>query len=307
VRASPPRYSVSPMSRALADAYLAAAATADGTDALDRDALDQALAARCAEAAAALPDVAIDRVALARALATRTTPTTIDTCDAIELALALACAAGDRAALARFEAEYLRPVPAGLAHMRLDRAVIDDVVQRTRTRLLVAEPGTTARVVDYAGRGKLRGLVQVVATRLALDHTRAQPRGGADELDDLAAVADDPELAFLKATYRDAWKAAFTAAVGELDARGRNLVRLHHLTGVTLEQLAAMYGVHRATAVRWLADARAQLLRGTRKRLAATLAVSSDEVDSILALIGSRLEASVGRLLGDDDGDPAGT
>lgn len=287
------------MSRALADAYLAAAA-ATGDAPPDLDTLDRALATRCAEVTAALPDVAIDPVALVRALASRTTPTTLDACDTIELALALACASGDRAALTRFEADYLRTVPAGLAHMRLDRAVVDDVVQRTRTRLLVAEPGATARIVDYAGRGKLRGLVQVVATRLALDHTRAQPRGGADELDDLAAVADDPELAFLKATYRDAWKAAFTAAVGDLDARGRNLVRLHHLTGVTLEQLAAMYGVHRATAVRWLAEARAQLLRGTRKRLAAALAVSSDEVDSILALIGSRLEASVGRLLGDD-------
>jgi RNA polymerase sigma-70 factor (ECF subfamily) len=168
---------------------------------------------------------------------------------------------------------------------------------------LVAEPGA-ARVVEYAGRGRLRGLVQVVATRLAVDHTRAKDRpGGGDELDDLVAIADDPELAFLKATYRAAWREAFTAAVGDLDARARNLLRLHHLGGATLEQLAAMYGVHRATAVRWLADARAGLLRGTRRRLTAALAVSPAELDSILALIGSRLEASVGRLLA-DDGDP---
>ncbi|MBL8621362.1 MAG: transcriptional regulator [Myxococcales bacterium] len=261
-------------------------------------ALDDAVA----RAAAALPGVAIDRPALAAALAERAASGEVD---AIELALALACARGDAAALAIFERDYLRGLPASLAHMRLDAAVIDDVVQRTRTRLLVAEPGATARVVEYAGRGRLRGLVQVVATRLAVDHTRAKdrPGGGGDELDDLVAVADDPELAFLKATYRAAWREAFTAAVGDLDARARNLLRLHHLGGATLEQLAAMYGVHRATAVRWLADARAGLLRGTRRRLTAALDVSPTELDSILAMIGSRLEASVGRLLA-DDGDP---
>ena len=147
--------------------------------------------------------------------------------------------------------------------------------------------------------------MQVVATRIALDHTRAKdrPTAGGDELDALAAIADDPELAFLKATYRAAWRDAFTAAAGDLDARARNLLRLHHLGGATLEQLAAMYGVHRATAVRWLADARAALARGTRRRLTASLDVSPAELDSILAMIGSRLEASVGRLLA-DDGEP---
>lgn len=260
-------------------------------------ALDDAVA----RATAALPGVAIDGAALTAALAARAGGGAVD---AVELALALACARGDAAALAIFERDYLRDLPASLAHMRLDAAVIDDVVQRTRARLLVAEPGAAARVVEYAGRGRLRGLVQVVATRLAVDHTRAKDRpGGGDELDELVAIADDPELAFLKATYRAAWREAFTAAVGDLDARARNLLRLHHLGGATLEQLAAMYGVHRATAVRWLADARAGLLRGTRRRLTAALAVSPTELDSILALIGSRLEASVGRLLA-DDGDP---
>ena len=222
---------------------------------------------------------------------------------ALELALAHGCAAGDPAALAALERHYLAGIPAGLGHMKLPAAVVDDVVQLTRARLLVAEPGATPRILEYAGQGRLRGLVQVVAARAAVDHTRGQRRftGDDDSLADLAAVADDPELQFLKAHYREAWKAAFTAAAGDLDARDRNLLRLHHLSGVTLEQLAAMYGVHRATVVRWLADVRRRLLDGTRSRLGATLAVSSEELDSILALIGSRLEASVGRLLAPDD------
>lgn len=237
----------------------------------------------------------IDRDELAAEL-TRRELVTADA--AVELAIALACARGDRAALAAFERAYLAEVPAGLAHMKLDRATIDDLLQEVRAKLLVVEPGARPRILEYAGQGKLRGLCQVMAARAAVSRLRAGKRTAPD--DDVAALAaagDDPELAFLKAHYRDAFKAAFTAAAAELDARDRNLLRLHHLGGVTLDQLAAMYGVHRATAVRWLADVRKRVLAGTRGALRARLAVSADELDSIMELIGSRLDASVRRLL----------
>jgi hypothetical protein len=73
------------------------------------------------------------------------------------------------------------------------------------------------------------------------------------------------------------------------------MLRLHHLGGVTLDQLAAMYASLRHT-VRWLADVR-KPARGTRTMLRTRLAVSADELDSIMELIGSRLDASVRRLL----------
>ena len=218
--------------------------------------------------------------------------------DADELELAQACARGDAEALATLERDYLGPSRAGLAHMKLSAAVLDDVMQATRLKLLVATDDGPPRLVAYAGQGKLRGLVQVVAARAALDHVRGQARLVPDDATgDLAAIDDDPELAYLKAHYRDAWKTAFTEAAVALDPRDRNLLRLHHLSGVTLEALAAMYSVHRATAVRWLADARRRLLEGTRTRLGATLDVSSAELDSIMHLIDSRLDASVARLL----------
>lgn len=292
------------MGHELAAIYRAVHPEAAVTD----DALEATLGRLVDAAARAWPALAVDRAVLARLIAERVAPDRLDAAEpaAIELALARACALGDAAALAALEREYLAGIPAGLGHMKLPAAVVDDVVQLTRTRLLVAEAGATPRILDYAGQGKLRGLVQVVAARAALDHVRGQRRVADDDgLADLAAVADDPELQYLKAHYRDAWKAAFTAAAAELDARDRNLLRLHHLSGVTLEQLASIYGVHRATVVRWLGDVRRRLLSGTRTRLGAALAVSSEELDSILALIGSRLEASVGRLLADDP-DPAG-
>lgn len=287
------------MATSLAATYLAARpAEDDDTGPVDTAALDAALADACAVAERTWPAVAVDRAELVAALAARLAPGAVTADAAAELALALACARADRAALDAFDRAYLAEVPAGLAHMKLDRAVVDDLLQEVRAKLLVVEPGGRARILDYAGHGKLRGLCQVMAARAAVSRLRAGKRTAPD--DDVAALAaagDDPELAFLKAHYRDAFKAAFAAAAAELDARDRNLLRLHHLGGVTLDQLAAMYGVHRATAVRWLADVRKRLLAGTRGALRTRLAVSADELDSIMELIGSRLDASVRRLL----------
>src|SRR5262245_47786632 len=83
---------------------------------------------------------------------------------AAELGIAFACARRDPAALAAFDARYLRGIPAAIAHMRLAPALVDEVVQLVRTKLLT----TGEHLERYAGQGRLRGLVQVMAVRTAI-------------------------------------------------------------------------------------------------------------------------------------------
>jgi RNA polymerase sigma-70 factor len=212
-----------------------------------------------------------------------------------EIAFAEACARGEAAALERFEQDYLSIVSTALAHMKLDPIEVDEVRQIVRDRLLVGDP---PRILEYAGEGTLRGLVKVIAVRAALDRVRKQARDAPDDaLVNLASPANDPELAFLKDTYRAAFADAFAEAVKGLDARERNLLRLHHLGGVTLDDLAKMYGVHRATVVRQLASVRATLLSETQKGLKRRLKIGAAELESIMKLIESRLEVSVDGLL----------
>jgi RNA polymerase sigma-70 factor (ECF subfamily) len=101
----------------------------------------------------------------------------------------------------------------------------------------------------------------------------------------------------LKAKYRAAFRAAFAEAVASLAPKERNLLRMHLLGGVTLEQLASVHGVHRASIVRWLKDAREAVLSKTKAALARTLDVRADELESLHALAESRLDASIERLL----------
>ena len=249
-------------------------------------------------AAAALPQVAMDRAALAAAIREKLAapqPPALGPELATELHLALACARGDAHAIAHFDAKYLDVVPLALAPMKLAAATVEDVRAAVRDRLLLADGGHRPKIIDYAGQGRLRGLVQVSAVRTAISllrHAKKElPVAGDDVAARLATPEYDAELALIKAQYR----AAFAEAARELDARDRNLLRLHHLGGVTLEQLASMYGVHRATAVRWLAAARDRLFAGTRDRMKQQL--TDTELDEVMDLIQSRLEVSVRRLL----------
>jgi len=62
-------------------------------------------------------------------------------------------------------------------------------------------------------------------------------------------------------------------------------------------QVGKLYGVHRATAARWLSDAREALGALIRAELAARLRIATEDVDSIVRLVQSRVDMSLDRLL----------
>jgi RNA polymerase sigma-70 factor (ECF subfamily) len=113
----------------------------------------------------------------------------------------------------------------------------------------------------------------------------------------LPELAEDPVLDQMRRRFQGEFRAAFQAAIAALDERQRTLLRQHFLDGVNTEQLGALYRVHRATAFRWLRDARARLLRQIRAELVTRLGIGRDELDSLLRLIDSRFEVSAERVL----------
>jgi len=259
--------------------------------------LEAALRAACELAEGAWEDVPVVREELVRTLAGL--PASVDALSEAsirEVALALACARREDAALARLEADYWSGVRGALAAMQLPDDVREEVEQEVRRKLLVGDP---PKLVGYAGRGSLRGLLKVTATRTAISMLRKSGREGPGDDAVVDATGErDPELAFLEARYRAVFREAFEEAVAGLGPRERNLLRLHFLRRMTLEQLATMYGVHRATIVRHLAKARMSIERATKAGLRERLRADRREVDSVLDLIRSRYDVSVERMLG---------
>jgi RNA polymerase sigma-70 factor, ECF subfamily len=220
---------------------------------------------------------------------------------ATDLFLACACAHGSAAAIEIFERRYMSVIDGALRTTHRDAEIISEVKQRIRHRVLVGEPEPSRPAIcGYTGRGPLRSWLRVMAVREAIridQHARREV-----PLDDdapLQAISgqNDPEFDALKRRYRAEFKQAFDAALGTLSDRDRIILRQHFMDGLTIDQLGRLHGVHRATAARHLKRAEERLLARTRQAFQVRINVTRVEFESILRLIWSRLEVSLGGLM----------
>jgi RNA polymerase sigma-70 factor (ECF subfamily) len=240
-------------------------------------------------AQASWPELALDPsrfVARLRELSSAS----IDDAEALhvgDLWLATAASLGDAKAIAAFEATVMQPV---LERMR-GREHVDDVAQLLRAQLLVGE---SPRILGYAGRAPLERWLGVALSRM-LEHARrdASKHGALDDDDGDLAAAADLEHMLLRAEARAALAEALRAAVDELDAEDRALLRLHVSDQLGIDELARLYGVHRATAARRVERARRELGRLTRKSLATQLALPPWEVESLVRIVRSSFRSLV--------------
>lgn len=245
------------------------------------------------------PDVVVDAVAFGAHLERLNVAVDADNPHAADLYLAFACANGDPKAIAAFEHELAQVIEASARRIYAAQEFVDEVVQLVRERLLVATTGKP-RIAEFSGQGSLRAWVRISAMRVAMNLLRDRKRDAIvqDEVFfQLSGSPDDPERAKARARYGQACSQALRTAFGELTSRERNLLRMHHLHGLTIDELAPTFRVHRATVARWLAQARDHLLAKTRDGLRERLAVGDDEVDSILRALAGQIEISVSRLL----------
>jgi RNA polymerase sigma-70 factor (ECF subfamily) len=258
-----------------------------------------------AAARAVYPDLTVDAATfaaeLARRLGSDASPEQLARVRADHVHIAIACAAGDPLAIRRFEAEFLDEVDATARRLRARPDQTDEVRSQLRRILFVSEPGRPAALREFSGRGDLRSYLRVMATRelVRVINKGRREVGVTDEAFlDMLSPGSDPELSYLRERYRADVDAAMRAALATLADQPRALLRYSLVDGWTVDRIGALYGIHRATAARRVAAAREELGAAIRVGLAARLAISVDEVDSIVRLVQSRIEISLERLLG---------
>ena len=219
-------------------------------------------------------------------------PETLD--DRLARDLVLTSLWADGRALPVFERELVPALVCALRKLRLDDATIDDLLQTLRTALFLE-----ARAIrTYRGQGDLRGFLRITAVRLALrgkQSKQGKPSLAEDALVDQIAPGDDPELGYLKALYRPAFRRAILASIGDLPEKDRTLLRQQVIDGLGIDQLALVYGVHRATCARWLTSARAMFFEGTRRRFLQEVPLRPSEQASLFHLVESQLDLTLSR------------
>lgn len=253
-------------------------------------------------AAARWPGLTFDAAALrASLLACQIDPTDADlAARGAELVLAHAAAAGDRQALALLERELL-PRARGTMHRYVrDEARTDELVQQLRVHMLLADGGPP-RIARYDGRAPLGAWLCMCAARLALHALRDERRRHEVPVewnDALAQLtADDDAVEPLRAKWADAVAAALRTSCESLSRRHRAVIRLLFVEGSGVDDVAAVYQVHRVTVWRWVQEAQQALRDGVRAQLGAALAADQIGASTLVAWVEGQVLLSLDQVL----------
>ncbi|CAN5901321.1 hypothetical protein BH11MYX2_BH11MYX2_40360 [soil metagenome] len=272
--------------------------------------LERKLWALVAEGRAAWPSLAVDGNDVVAFIARQISEAPEEALEGLrpaDIYLACACAKQVPGAINTFDRDYIKEVDIALARMRITGSRLADVKQLVRQRLFVGggtsgAPTSPGKISEYAGRGDLRRWVRSVAVRTCLNDLRKGKREILVDDDQMiaqhAVSADDPEIQYMKRTYSNEFKAAFSDALSQLGPREQTLLRYHHVDGLNIDEIGAIYRVHRVTAFRWLEKAKELLVRSTLETLRTRLKLPSAELDSVLRMIRSQIHLSLIRHLG---------
>jgi RNA polymerase sigma-70 factor (ECF subfamily) len=224
----------------------------------------------------------------------------LDVRQTTDLYLACGCSSGQHRALLAFEKYCEQEWGRGTARYSLQASQALEIKQSLRTRLFVSSETHSGHIRRYSGKGALRAWYRTTVVRATIDYLRANDRQQRlheqGDLDEHVALVD-LELDYLKRNYREDFKHSFHAALRSLTSEDRNLLRYQLIEELTLEEIGLIYGLHLSSIARRLQKLREQLLTSTRAHLQERLGVGGGELDSIMRLIGSRLDVSISSVL----------
>lgn len=228
---------------------------------------------------------AIDRPALSTFLERRGPHVT-------DLALAWACSRGDEGAARYFEREVLPSAAQALARLGHDASLRDDVVSWLRGELFGRERGSS--FAGYSGKSPLEGWLRVIAVNEAMRRNKRRVREVEADVADAIPVPE-ANLNALQGAHGQAFTTALREAFAALSIEQRNLLRQSFLDGLSIDALAKVHGVHRATVARRIVAAKDALTAGVRERLQERLGIGASTADGLVTL--ENLEESLPKLL----------
>jgi len=213
--------------------------------------------------------------------------------------LAFACGNGDAAAVAACDVLLVREAGFAADGTRMHASLRDEATQIVREQLFAPRTDKPPAIRNYNGKGPLRAWMRVSISRELVRLAKAQNRSVPleEHLIADANFVEDPMLEELKVKYRGELASAFRTALAELPPRDRTLLRYQMIDHLSIDEIGAIFKVHRATAARWLAKVRADLVDRTRSMMTEALGVDTAEAASIIRLVQSQLDVSVIRHL----------
>lgn len=165
----------------------------------------------------------------------------------------------------------------------------------------------------YSGRGSLAGWLRAVVAQLAVDEFRKQSKfvqieearefenlahESSEKSENVAVVAhsDDPERIFAEKRTSADVADALQAAIGELSAEDRLILKLYYFDDLKLKDIGASLGFHEATASRKLVRVQTEIRRSVERNLTNKHGWSEREVKKHLAETAEKLGVNLEKM-----------
>lgn len=164
-------------------------------------------------------------------------------------------------------------------------AFADEVRQRLSEKLLSDDDGRAGKLSQYTGKGPLGGWIRVAAV-LEAQNTRRGTKHVVDPADvALASPEADPEIQLLERKYAREFKEAFATVLASIS-------QTNATCAASITSTASPSS--RATAARWLAEAKTRIVSQVESALAKKLGkkgtAKGPTAESLLALVRSQLD-----------------
>ncbi len=219
-----------------------------------------------------------------------------------DLFLAFACSRGDRIAWEYFADDYLPVLQRYAVQACRNLHESEDLAQELVARLM--EGGE--KLAGFNGRASLAGWLRVAVSHAAIDRFRRERRRvPLDEMDEArreASCGAARQSGENPAERLDArWGAVLSQVLADeirrLPARDRLLLGLYYLEEVPLKTIGRQFGVHEATASRWLEGLRREIRRRIERELRNRHGLRPKEIRSLWHWVSENEGLSLQRVL----------
>lgn len=211
----------------------------------------------------------------------------IDEIRADDLCLIVACEKGDENAWEDLVANFDSTVKSAARKISSNNEDAEDLASSIWAELYGlrtdADGNKKSKLAYYSGRGSLAGWLRAVVSQLAVDQFRKQSKfvqieedrefenlaneAADNHLNRFASHGKNPEVLFAEGQEESDVSEALQAAIGELEAEDRLILKLYYFDDLKLKDIAVTFGYHEATASRKLTRVQAEIRKGVEKNL----------------------------------------
>lgn len=242
----------------------------------------------------------------------------VDELRADDLCLVLACEKGDEAAWNDLVKTQDKTVKAAAWKISPKAEDADDLASSIWAELYGLKHDKDGKLKSklsyYSGRGSLGGWLRAIVSQLAVDQFRKQSKfvqveearefenlanESSEKTENLAVIAhhENPEEIFGEKQLRADVSKALGAAIAELGADDRLLLKLYYFDDLKLKDIGKMFGYHEATASRKVVRIQTEIRKSVEKILQNQHGWSEEEVKRYLAETASKLGISLEKLV----------